>query len=55
MDELNILLNELKRAEDNFNNATEEYIDAATYDLNAINEKINQYFKERRKANERRS
>ncbi len=41
------LLNELRRAEDNFNNATNEYIDAATFELNTIQEKVNQYFKEK--------
>lgn len=56
MDKLKeMLLDELKRAENNFNNATEDSIDAATYELNAIHEKINQYFKERRKVNERNS
>ena len=40
------LLQELRQAQQNFDYATEDYIDAAIYELNAAEEKLNLYMRE---------
>jgi len=45
---LNSLIEDVKQAQDNFNNANEDYINIVTYELLAAEEKLNNYIREKK-------
>lgn len=54
MDELlQELKNQLRQAQQNFDYADQEYIDAAIYEMNAVNEKFRTMLREKKKERER--
>ena len=42
---MKVLINDVKQARDNFNNANEDYINIATYELMAAEDKLNRYIR----------
>lgn len=45
---LSSLIEDVKQAQDNFNNANEDYINIATYELMAAEDKLNNYIREKK-------
>jgi len=52
LDELKKIKEQIRQAEQNFNYADQEYIDAAIYELKAMNEKFAAMLREKRRGKE---
>lgn len=55
MDDLQEIRNQLRQAEQNFNYVDQEYIDAAIFEMNAVNEKFRAMLREKKKERRERS
>lgn len=51
--ELKEIRDQLRQAEQNFNYVDQEYIDAAIYEMNAVNQKFRAMLREKKKERER--
>lgn len=45
---LKALIEDVQQAQDNFNNANEDYINIATYELMAAEDKLNNYIRDKK-------